>query len=355
MKKEIKSLTGIRGLAALYVAFYHFLEPFNKTTQYNVRNFLKHGYNSVDMFFILSGFVMTLSSKKLFDGVITRHNYMLFMKRRFARIYPIYLVLTLITFALVFKFREINRLLINLLLLQILPTFKSIVGPSWSLSAEWLAYLCFPFFVMFVYKYSSRTWDVICWILSFSLLLFVSLNNSNFLNGFQKLPHLNGSLDRFLGFSAILRCFSEYLMGIAIYKIFTKYKIKYFKYYHYTALPSFFLIIILLFLPNNDIVLVFLFCVLIFSLSTDTGVIAQLLSSAPIYFLGEISYSLYLIHAILVRADKNLYKRLLIYDIQYLNVINVVIFFIALILFSYIGYKFVEIPSRNFLRKKLES
>src|ERR1700744_2014202 len=133
MRKEIRSLTGVRGLAALFVACYHFLEPFNPNWPPLFSNFIRHGYNAVDLFFILSGFVMSLSSKKLFDGGITGHGYGTFMKRRFARIYPIYFVLTVVYFILKLKLKGWISFAINLTLLQILfPFADGIIGPSWS-------------------------------------------------------------------------------------------------------------------------------------------------------------------------------------------------------------------------------
>src|ERR1700742_1446435 len=120
MKKEIRSLTGVRGLAALFVACYHFLEPFHPDWPPLFLNFIKHGYNSVDLFFVLSGFVMSLSSKKLFDGGVTGKGYGTFMKRRFARIFPIYIVLTVLYFILKFKLKGWGSFVINLTLLQIL-------------------------------------------------------------------------------------------------------------------------------------------------------------------------------------------------------------------------------------------
>ena len=55
-------------------------------------------------------------------------------------------------------------------------------------------------------------------------------------------------------------------------------------------------------------VLVVGFAVLIFSCSTDTGVVAKFLGWGPVYFLGEVSYSLYLVHEIVDRTDKYVFK-----------------------------------------------
>src|SRR5947209_6333252 len=63
--KEIKTLTGLRGVAATVVMLYHF----SYSEQMN--SFLiGRGYLAVDLFFVLSGFVMALSYGHLFAGRI---------------------------------------------------------------------------------------------------------------------------------------------------------------------------------------------------------------------------------------------------------------------------------------------
>jgi peptidoglycan/LPS O-acetylase OafA/YrhL len=353
MKKEIKSITGIRGIAALYVAYYHFLEPFNNKNFGDFTPIIKHGYNSVDLFFILSGFVMSLSSGNLFNNGVNKNNYKLFMNRRIARIYPIYLVITLISFVLIYKFKGFKVLAINLLLLQVILNVNNIVGPSWSLSAEWIAYLLFPFLIVLLLGIKNNIWNLVFILLGFSLLVFVSQNDGNFMNGFQHVLPRNGSLDRSIGFSCLVRCLSEYLIGIITFKLYLKYKLKYSKYYHFASLPVFLLIILFLFNPDSDVILVFLFAIFIFSLSTDTGILAKFLGSPPIFILGEISYSLYLIHAILVKTDEFVLKKYLTHSIKYLEVMNGFVFGILLIIISFLSYKYIEMPSRIFLRNKL--
>lgn len=73
------TLDGMRGIAALLVAVYHFQERQN----------LDHvgGYLAVDLFFVLSGFVIALNyTARLSDGLPLRS----FLKLRVARLYPVY-------------------------------------------------------------------------------------------------------------------------------------------------------------------------------------------------------------------------------------------------------------------------
>ncbi|HHR1195521.1 TPA: acyltransferase family protein [Klebsiella pneumoniae] len=67
MKKEIiDSLTGIRGIAAIYVVIYHLFHHASDN------NFINNGYLSVDLFFILSGFIITHAHRNDFFDVVTK-------------------------------------------------------------------------------------------------------------------------------------------------------------------------------------------------------------------------------------------------------------------------------------------
>jgi peptidoglycan/LPS O-acetylase OafA/YrhL len=57
--REIRSLTGLRGVAVAYVVVHHFFLGLTFTNPFTT--FLAHGYLAVDLFFVLSGFVMTLN------------------------------------------------------------------------------------------------------------------------------------------------------------------------------------------------------------------------------------------------------------------------------------------------------
>ena len=54
-KLHFEILDGLRGVAAIVVVVYHFMEI--AITDYN-KNFLSHGFLAVDFFFCLSGFVI---------------------------------------------------------------------------------------------------------------------------------------------------------------------------------------------------------------------------------------------------------------------------------------------------------
>lgn len=157
-KKEIRSLTGIRGIAALVVAIHHFISKYyidyfeqkasHSWVGYVQFNYANHGYLMVEMFFILSGFVLALSYDKRFSDKISLREYKQFMIKRFNRVYPLYFFSTIVYF-FVFnsdKVKEFDVLLINFLFLELwFPKEFSLNNVSWSLCAEWFLYVIFPF------------------------------------------------------------------------------------------------------------------------------------------------------------------------------------------------------------------
>ena len=88
--QQIRPLTGIRGLAASYVVAYR--APVLSWIRQS--EFLRHGYLAVDLFFVLSGFVMAMSYSRMFASGFSPRHYGAFLIRRLARIYPLYLLVT---------------------------------------------------------------------------------------------------------------------------------------------------------------------------------------------------------------------------------------------------------------------
>lgn len=92
--KNINALTCLRGYAALWVALFHLRNDILKAypgLPPVLLQPLQLGNLWVDLFFLLSGFVIALNySQKL--GGFNKHSYLEFLLKRLARIYPAYLV-----------------------------------------------------------------------------------------------------------------------------------------------------------------------------------------------------------------------------------------------------------------------
>src|SRR5688572_3481996 len=130
---RIEQLTFTRFVAAISIVIYHFGDntfPFNHPL---FSPLFKQAYIGVSYFFFLSGFVMIIAYKNKL-----KINPFEYMKNRFGRIYPVYLVAILL---MILYFNKINfsydnnDFILNLLVLQawVPGSALSINTPGWSL------------------------------------------------------------------------------------------------------------------------------------------------------------------------------------------------------------------------------
>lgn len=150
--RQLPTLTGLRGIAALAVLFYHIRASMGSFAPDWAIALLGHGYLAVDLFFILSGFVLWWTYGAAF-GDQGRAAIAPFIIRRFARIFPLHLaiMLAMIAFAGVLALSgrplepqyPLANLPAHLLLMQNWGLSDRLAwnDPSWSISAEWAAYL----------------------------------------------------------------------------------------------------------------------------------------------------------------------------------------------------------------------
>ncbi|MGY3421254.1 MULTISPECIES: acyltransferase [unclassified Bradyrhizobium] len=175
---DIPALTSLRFFAAIWVALLHFQLGLPRD---EASWFLMKGALAVDFFFILSGFILAHSN---FDAWGRgEFEFRPFIVKRFARLYPVHFV-TLCFFVIIglivsITGREVDhagRYDFAWLIPQVLMvhgwtwidhgTFNY---PSWSISAEWFAYLLFPAIAALVFRksVSSRV------LLGFSIALMI--------------------------------------------------------------------------------------------------------------------------------------------------------------------------------------
>jgi peptidoglycan/LPS O-acetylase OafA/YrhL len=333
--RNVVALTGLRGLAAIWVLLYHVFG-------YHVF-ILGLGYAGVDIFFMLSGFILThvyVADRQL----VTRRGYAHFLLVRLARIYPLHLLTLLVLIMIVAvlpQYREFSArnafssvaLVANFLLVQnwIPGLGASWNSPSWSLSAEWAAYLVFPFIL-----WQARQIASIRNLVGFAFALLPLGAFAFYLAGYRTLDGI--------GLSGCMRMATEFPAGCLLYLATNKgWKAD-------SRLgPTLFALVIVISSawPLTQFLLLPAFALMISAAVQEKTWWSNLLGWWPIDFLGEISFSVYLTHLIVLRV-------LIIFNGYWFGFGRMTFAFLAILIALSVAictYYTVELPARKLGRR----
>jgi peptidoglycan/LPS O-acetylase OafA/YrhL len=346
MVKEIRALTGVRGVAAMIIVLYHF----STVHLYSggIREYFEvpHGYLPVDLFFMLSGFVIALVYKDAFV-IAPFKNYLEFGVKRVARLYPAYLVIGVLYLVKIIlglagetlgQFSPFdvfgNIFMLTGWGLHIHP----VIGVSWAASAEMGSYLLTPVLIALIVR-GNIVFGVIGLALSLAAIHIIAASGLG----------ESGPLDVSSGdsFYPLLRAIAGFVLGQVIFRFSASVR----------PLPMIFqdmLVVVILLaigitavLTADDLPVYLLFIPLVAVLSYDGRLAWWLFGNAFIYDLGLISYSLYLRHPLFVsfavRASRDLGGTESSYLIAMLVCIAVIWFL------SKLSYRFVEMPGRKLI------
>lgn len=295
---RLDALTGIRGVAAWLVVFYHVRFSFLTLFPAEAVTALGKGYLAVDLFFVLSGFVLWFNyGEKLRSGGLQQA--WPFLWRRFTRVWPLhgFILLLFVIFAALLVMRgtpnvryPFDELLLHVLLIQNwgFTEYLRWNDPAWSISTEFAAYLAFPFIAVAV-RWERLSAPV---LIGIGLVVCAALALLFELAGAEK---LGDDVPR-LG---LWRCLGQFTLGIVACLLWRK--------WHGRAHAALLALLVCLFLLAIRIgtglaEYYFLPAALtagILALALDRGIVARVLSSRPAVYLGEISFSTYLSHLLL--------------------------------------------------------
>lgn len=299
-------MEGLRGLAVLLVFFVHFHALFGETLargswSHRVLEFLGTiGNAGVDLFFVMSGFL-------IYGALIRRETpFWSFMRRRVERIYPTFLAVFAIYLALSVAFPAQNKIhgstlgkslyvLGNLFLLPGIFSIQPIITVSWSLSYEFFFYLVLPLLILLLgaRKWSSNSRIVavaIVWLSFGALSLFAGIENRT-----RMISFVSGMILYEITASRTVRNrlgkFGELATVAAVLLAFILFYTVHRPRAHSAINP---------FVP----IMVLSACFFLLSLySFDfQGVLSRSFSWSPLRFLGNMSYSYYLIHGLTLQA-----------------------------------------------------
>ncbi len=314
-RTEVRALTGLRGVAALLVALYH-INP-NLIAPTAAGRFVGKGYLWVDLFFVLSGFLLAMNYAGRFAGGWSLGAWLDFLLHRVARIYPLYVVLVAASIgyslllyggfhasapppalALPQPARDVAA---NLLMVQSWGLGASIDGAAWSLSTEWAAYLVFPFLVAVALFGRPRTAAAAGLAASAVVVLTVALTSHDG-------AYHRGPLDAYAGttLEPLLRCMGGFVLGLVTYRLARSPRAIAVASHDATIAAGLALLVAGFAAGVHDLLIYPLFALLVLGLFANRGYVGLLFGSRPVYWLGVISYSIYLLHPYLVAPRSQL-------------------------------------------------
>ncbi len=364
----LSSLTALRGIAAILVAVFHFEMAAARFIPAEQSMFFEKCYLMVDLFFIMSGFIMLHVYSKDFKENLQGESLKKFFVARFARVYPLHLFSLLLLVVIVrwltdwgnppIILEQPSDILPNILLLHSfgVTDIYSWNIPSWSISAEFAAYLLFPFIALFI---SRKRLIAVVTLALFVVAAYYSimyvLPRTNPINPAIPVPHnLNTTFDY-----GYIRGIAGFTAGVLVYLAFGLQSIKKAFSADWLSLLILLAIGLSLHFALNDGITVFFFSLLVLSIASNNGKIATFCNTRFMQFLGDISYSIYLMQIFLQEPFSHGYllpgtvgvgrgRQ----NIEFSSgVMYCLIYLILLVLISYITYRWVERPSRRFINR----
>jgi len=350
-KKEVlpsaRALTAIRGIAAWWVVVFHFREALPVGTPDFIRRLSDRGYLAVDLFFILSGYVISLNYGHWFAAEpFSVRRYGRFLARRLSRIYPLHLFmliafLTIPLATTLFAHQggpddlQLGYYLLSFPLMQNWGILSGLAWnvPAWSISTEWFVYLAFPLLVTWSFAVST-SWrrSAVFLLVMLALLDGVVVAIS---------PAGLGYTGQIFG---LLRCVIEFCIGIGVFRLAAARRNTPAVLIFAAACCAAFALV-----PVPDfLIMPPAFAALVLGLSDEGGAIARAFRVAPLQWLGVVSYSTYLSHYFLKQWTKLILVRPGVPE-----GLPFAAYIMAVLLASALLYRWVEQPGQRWLRQHM--
>jgi peptidoglycan/LPS O-acetylase OafA/YrhL len=344
-KPHYPILDGLRGVAAMAVVIFHFMEMV--ITDYT-KNFIGHGYLAVDFFFCLSGFVIAYA----YDDRIQSMGFKEFIKSRLIRLHPLVILGTILGL-LGFLFDPFVNQSANydFLTIAILGISSVLIipngamaergfnlfglnAPAWSLFWEYVANIAYAFFLYRI----KNCFLVILTIIGSFAIIYVAHN----------VGHLQGGWGKANFWDGCARVSYSFLAGILIWrlKLILKNGIGFLGLAILLSIPF-----LMPFYKFNwmveSIVVIFYFPLLV---SLGAGSLLSERLKTLCNFSGDISYPLYMTHYFCVWVFTNYF---LTYKPEtkelYIIMIGSILFTVG---FAYLCWKYFDTPIRKYFNRK---
>ncbi|MBJ7500736.1 MAG: acyltransferase [Sphingopyxis sp.] len=346
----LPTLTGLRGFAALMVLFYHIRSGMTCFLADEAISVLAQGYLAVDLFFVLSGFVLwwTYGGEFRDRGVRAAPH---FIVRRFARIFPLHIAIlsamALFAAALIVSGRDpgdhysFAELPAHYLLVQNWGFGDRLAwnDPAWSISTEWAAYLLLAGIGGWLTRLPRGAW-------SFPLLVVAMAASLGWWFGSTGRASIGDDIPA----TGLLRCLVEFGIGILLCQWWTAQRERPHgtAIIHATALGLAGVAALLLVVAGSQPAAVPLIMTAVVILALQASTARQpLLSGRIAQWLGDISYAVYLSHFFLWI----LFKLFFVDDPAMVDPVRILAFILLTLAASHLLHVVLEVPARRIAQR----
>ncbi len=361
--KHLQSLTSLRGIAALWVLLFHldvmvYYRDLGDIIPHSLSGILTKGYLWVDFFFILSGFILAHVYGEKLRTTPFKQGIPSYLWSRFTRIYPLHIFTLAVLIATTYPIAHFFPAAVDdswrtyfageviphhLILIQTMKVHEYLSWniASWSISAEWWTYiLALPLIVGLINR--NKLVNLIAMACAFYLLIE--------LVAFKGGKSLDITFD--LGF---FRCFFEFVIGLSLYSFYKWSLAERFLKNDFTFFGSLIAIATCFHYSVNDLVTLPLFCLLTLASAFNQSNGLKFLSKKPLKYLGDISYSIYLVHSVIFMAYWFSFPHINITLIDgslplLTKIVFISSFILITIVVSHYTHRYIEVGMRRKLR-----
>ena len=354
MRSKIKPLTSCRFFAAAAILFHHTREYLATSPALASQI---HYDQAVSFFFVLSGFILAFS----YPDLECKREVFKFYRARLARLLPLHalcFLVVVVTFPVLLSesgfwwMAPLNLFMVHAWI-PVERIFYSFNSASWSISTESLFYVCFPFLI----QDFQRSWHkkllssaaLLCGMVFICVRTGLPLEESD--------PR-NISMLGLVYIHPVARLF-EFVLGMSSFLLWGKFKDRYPSDFRTATMIEVSILVSvswMIFVPltrvcaghvavagfmwlaHSEACFAFALSVPIFAMSA--GLVSRILSMSLLVLLGEISYSIYMLHQVFLAVVEKEFPGL----ITRLSAAGLGLLWSSIIAISYFTWKFFETP-----------
>ena len=293
---ESRALTGLRGVGALLVLLHHFfLSPALHHHPPRLNGLVLKGYLGVDLFFVLSGFVMAMVYGAWFPaeaaGRMRRGG--LFLVRRAARLWPLHAVVLGVIVGVALHAGEQpspRTVMANFAMIQGWGISGEINVPAWSVSTEIIAYFLFPLLAGPLLRGRGGIWLGLAGI---AVLLGAMLALAPPVGDARR-----GPLDIHYNYSVlpVLRCLAGFTLGMLTWRLGTIDAVRRAAASAVVGPLALALMLLVMLAKGHDLLIYPLLPLIVLGFHFGHGPAWRVLAAGPLHRLGVLSYAVYLVH-----------------------------------------------------------